>query len=198
MLAITGFGSRIVQELLPLLPVSEGWCTYDPGADPLGACRYLLCAGYLVGKPISKMTATEWDATLIANLQTPMEIAERILAENPRARIVIMGSESGISGSYDRAYAAAKAAIHNYVETKRLPSPLQQLVAIAPGIIGDAGMTTRRTDVANLEQRRLEHPKGRFCTALEVARLVHFLLYQDEGYISGCVIRMNGGAHTCR
>jgi hypothetical protein len=54
-------------------------------------------------------------------------------------------------------------------------------------------MTLRRDDTENLERRREEHPKKRFLTSLEVAKMVHHLLYVDEGYTTGTVIRMNGG-----
>jgi NAD(P)-dependent dehydrogenase (short-subunit alcohol dehydrogenase family) len=53
-------------------------------------------------------------------------------------------------------------------------------------------MTLDRKDVENLERRREGHPKKRFLTAAEVAKLIHFLLYIDEGYTTGTVIRMNG------
>jgi NAD(P)-dependent dehydrogenase (short-subunit alcohol dehydrogenase family) len=73
--------------------------------------------------------------------------------------------------------------------------PQQQIVCVSPGIIEDAGMTVRREDRVNLARRRDMHPKRRFLRAIEVARMIHFLLYVDEGYTSGVVIRMNGGAH---
>ncbi|MFS2208487.1 hypothetical protein, partial [Variovorax sp. Varisp36] len=62
---------------------------------------------------------------------------------------------------------------------------------MAPGIIGDAGMTLRRADKHNLMARQMAHRKRRFIEAIEVARLIHFLLYVDQGYLSGIVIRMN-------
>ena len=57
-------------------------------------------------------------------------------------------------------------------------------------------MTERRQDVENLQHRQEKHPKRRFLEAAEVARMIHFLLYVDEGYTTGVVIRMNGGEHT--
>ena len=71
--------------------------------------------------------------------------------------------------------------------------PQQQLVAVAPSIIEDSGMTKVRTDHENLAARCQANPKGRFLKAIEVARLVRFLLYDDKGYINNTVIEMNGG-----
>jgi len=190
MLAVTGYNSRIVQELKTLLPEGEEIARIDeviPAAD-----RYLLCAGLLRPKHILEQSPEEIAESMHANCIWPMKLCENIFGLQDNARICIVGSESGFSWSYDGAYAAAKAALHRYVETKKL-KPGQQLVCVAPSIIGDASMTTRRTDVENLEMRRAKHPKRRFLRAIEVARMVHHLLYVDEGYTTGTVIRMNGG-----
>lgn len=162
---------------------------------PLDAGRYLFTAGVMVGKPVNEMRHDERLSILDVNFISVLGACEQILDANDNARICIIGSESGYSGSFDRVYAGSKSAIHGYVEQRRV-GPLQQLVAISPGIIGDAGMTERRTDVDNLDKRRLSHPKKRFLTCAEVARLAVFLLYEDQGYLSNTVIRMNGGEHT--
>ena len=208
MLVITGWGSKIAEELRELLdyPLGEDSdqeddffedkivrATYD--AMPLDADRYFLCAGLLLPKTQEEMTSDDYAQTLYVNFTGPMGACEDVLANNENARMCVMGSESGFTGSYNMPYASAKRALHKYVETKAL-GPKQQLVCVAPGIIDDAGMTTRRTDLDVLESRRTGHPKGRFVTSLEVARLVRFLLYEDEGYITNTVIRMNGGENT--
>jgi NAD(P)-dependent dehydrogenase (short-subunit alcohol dehydrogenase family) len=195
MLAITGWNSQIVIELRGLLDDEEDCirATYD--AMPLDADRYFFCAGLLLPKRIEEMTGEEYIKTFAVNYSYPMLACESIFEANPRARICVMGSESGYSGSYNMLYASAKKALHKYVETKKL-KPDQQLVCVSPGIIGNAGMTMRRTDTVVLAVREAKHPKQRFVTSLEVARLVRFLLYEDQGYICNTVIRMNGGEHT--
>lgn len=190
MLAVTGYNSRLVQELRPLLP--EGEIIVRIEGDAPFSDRYLLCAGVLRAKPLGEQSADEIAEAMHVNLIRPMRLCDSILERIENARICIIGSESGYTWSYDGAYAAAKAALHRYVETKKL-KPGQQLVAVAPSIIEDTVMTMVRADTENLERRKAEHPKQRFLKAAEVARLIHFLLYQDEGYLSGTVIRMNGG-----
>ena len=195
MLAVTGFNSRIVQELLPLLPAGEQVERIDarPARVVLPDCeRYLLCAGVIRPKRINEQSPDEIAETLRVNCTRPMAFCDHILDQNDTARICVIGSESGFAWSYDGVYAAAKAALHRYVETKKL-KPGQQLICIAPSIIEDTLMTMMRTDTENLERRKAEHPKRRFLKAIEVARAIHFVLYQDEGYLSGQVIRMNGG-----
>ena len=191
MLAVTGYNSRIVQELIPLLPQGEEIIRID--GEPPVCDRYLFCAGSLRPKTLLQHDPSEIEESLRVNLIRPMQLCDSILDANDKARICVVGSESGFSWSYDGVYAASKAALHRYVETKKL-RPGQQLVCVAPSIVENCGMTLRRQDVENLERRRAEHPKRRFIRAVEISRLIHFLLYVDEGYISGQVMRVNGGA----
>jgi NAD(P)-dependent dehydrogenase (short-subunit alcohol dehydrogenase family) len=191
-IAIRGPRSRIAQELIGLtrdhvVPVGRG------EDMPLDCERYLFCAGLLLGKRKDQYTPAEITETMSANCWAVTDQIERIISANDLARICVIGSESGIAGSYDEIYAESKRRLHHYVETKKLRTPAQQLVCVAPAIIEDAGMTLRRTD--NLDARRAAHPKKRFLLAREVARLVYFLLYRDSGCLTGITIRMNGGAH---
>ena len=192
MLAVTGLGSTIVKELRGLLPPDEEVIRIADRVWPPVADRYFLCAGVLRPKMLHEQSAEEIAETLNVNCMQPIMLCDEILRCHKAARIVVMGSQSGITWSYDGAYAAAKAALHRYVETKKL-GPHQQLVCVAPSIIEDTGMTRARTDHENLARRTREHPKQRLLKAVEVARLVHFLLYVDQGYISGTVIRVDGG-----
>lgn len=196
-IAINGGRSAIAQALRNhWLDPGESVVWTQRGQDmPLDARRYLFCQGLLFGKRADEHTAHEAAESLYVNYTWIANQCDRILNHNDVARICLIGSESGIAGSYDRVYADAKKRLHAYVETKRLRLPAQQLVCIAPSIIADAGMTLRRQDAANLAQRMQDHPKRRFLLADEVAGLIHYVLYVDHGYLSGVVIRMNGGAH---
>lgn len=197
MLVVRGAASEIAKALVALLPAGENVYVARRHVNlPTTAERYLFCDGLLIGKRLADQTDDETSDTMFANFYGVRDQCDRVIANNDYARIVVIGSESAFAGSYDESYATAKRRLHDYVETKELRTPHQQLVCVAPSIIGDCGMTTRRADAVNLERRRREHPKQRFLQAKEVARLVHFLLYVDRGYTSGVVIRMNGGAHT--
>ena len=196
MLAVTGYNSAIVRQLAALIPEEQVQrIDHASYRNCLHADRYVLCAGVMVPTPGIEQHRVQVFTSMRVNYLEPMSICDAVFQVNPRARICVVGSESGFSGSYDHIYAAAKSALHRYVETKRL-QPQQQLVPVGPTIIEDAGMTLRRRDPEVLDRKRQAHPKRRFLTAVEVARLIHFLLYVDDGYISGVTVRMNGGAHT--
>ena len=199
MIAIRGAGSSIAQQLIAMLPEGERAEAISRGASmPVSAARYFFCVGLLRSKSMADQTDDEIGESMVANYSQVAFECDRLLSANACARICVMGSESGFSGSFDGAYALAKERLHKYVETKRLQYPGQQLVCVAPSIISDSGMTLRRVDTDDLERRRWAHPKRRYLTAMEVAQMVHFLLYVDRGYTTGTVIRMNGGTAACQ
>ena len=57
------------------------------------------------------------------NLLSTIEIVEIALKYNKKAKIFIMGSESGKKGSFDIIYALTKAALHKYIEERRILFP---------------------------------------------------------------------------
>jgi NAD(P)-dependent dehydrogenase (short-subunit alcohol dehydrogenase family) len=194
MIAVRGGGSEIAKALLPLINDS---CVAIPRDRPMptDAERYLFCAGVLRSKSRDEQTDAELEEGYRVNLWQVTDDCERILSANDKARICVIGSESAYNGSFDGVYADAKRSVHGYVERKQL-KPGQQIVCISPGPIENCGQFTRRTDTWRLDERKARHPQKRFLKAIEVARLVRFCLYEDEGYLSNVVIRLNGGEHT--
>lgn len=192
MIAVRGAGSAIAQSLAKLTPINP-----VPRNEkmPDDATRYLFCAGLLHQKPIEHQFDSEVADTFMVNTVSVMRECDRLIEINPRARICVIGSEAAYTWSFDGVYAAAKAALHRYVETKKLNSPDQQLVCVSPTIISDSGMTKARNAAgrAAMKERGLKHPKKRWLESIEVARMVHFLLCVDRGYTTGVIIRMNGG-----
>lgn len=195
MIYVRGAGSAIAQalaELEAICPIRRLEDTPDDGA------KYLFCAGSLIQKKALDQDGYEIADTFSVNASSVIRSCDRLIEDNPKARICVIGSEAAYTGSFNAIYAASKAALHRYVETKRLKHPGQQLVCVAPSIIANTGMTEARNAAGKqaMEDRRLLHPKGRFLEPMEVARMVHFLLSIDQGYTTGTVIRMNGGEHT--
>lgn len=190
-IGIYNLRSSIAQALLPMLPVGEEVIA-DP-ADPFHD-RFLFCSGYLSGGGnIACQDREEVARAWFENFSDIAAACDLIFEHNSAARVCIIGSESGFAGSHDMAYAGAKAAMHLYIEKKRLNCPDQQLVGIAPTVIWDSGMTQRRSDLAALTARAALRRKLRWVTAIEVARAAHFLLYVDEGYTTNTILGMNGG-----
>ena len=194
MIYVRGAGSIIAKALEKfhrIVPVRRGNQMPDDGE------RYLFCVGIIRQARISYQTEDEVAETFLVNTARVIRECDRLLVANERARICLMGSDSAFKWSFDGAYAASKAALHRYVETKRLKYPGQQLVCVAPSCIEGSAMNLRRNADGKraLDERIKSHPKRRLIQPIEVARMVHHLLCVDEGYTSGIVIRMNGGEH---
>lgn len=197
MFVMFGYSSKIAEAVRNRLDRGEVLETFQSALmdePPLQAERYLFCAGVLVGRPIEEMHSDQVLSMLDVNFASVARACELILSANSKARICVVGSESGVYGSFDRVYAGSKAALHNYVETRRV-GPEQQLVCIAPSIISDAGMTLRRTD-ALLAEKAAKHPKGRFLLCEEVAREIVHVLYGSSIFLTNTVIHLHGGEFT--
>lgn len=159
MIAVTGRGTTIIQELAKItrdeiVRIDGDWKWDDaPFELPESAARFVFAAGRLVGKPVHEQSLIELSQTWAINCCNVMRLCERAL-ERPDARIVVIGSESAILGSYDMTYAATKAGIHAYCQTRKI-GPDQSLTVISPPIIRDSGMTRARPDFPDvLEKRR--------------------------------------------
>lgn len=195
MLGITGYRSNIVQsyldEYMQLKHLPLEFLSGDVNNIPLDCDEYLLCAGVLHGKTIGELTDSELTETSAVNFTDIARFCDKLFSVNTKAKVCVIGSESGAKGSYDMAYAGAKAALHLYVETKKLSTPDQNLVCVSPTIIEDSGMTQRRDDLREVLKRGRQRRMGRWIKAEEVARIAHFALH--EVALANTVIHVNGG-----
>lgn len=191
MIGIIGSRTTIAREFMRL--TDEPICRARLEDMPHDLDQYLIAMGFLLGEAIADQSPEEQDRAWRVNFAQIAVFCDTVFAANDHARICIIGSASGMRPCYDMAYAGAKAAIHHYINTKRLSAPGQQIVGIAPDVIGDSGMTDRRTDYADCMARGAASRRGTHLTPVDVARLAHFLLCVDDGAICNVVIRMDGG-----
>jgi hypothetical protein len=109
MIAVAGASSQIGLAFSRI--VGEGACrSVRLGAEAAGCDRFLICSGLLVGSAISAQMPDRIAASYMVNFADVAAWCDSIFATEPSARVCVIGSESGYSGSYDMAYAGAKAA----------------------------------------------------------------------------------------
>jgi 3-oxoacyl-[acyl-carrier protein] reductase len=122
--------------------------------------------------------------------------AVKLMMRAKTGRIVLLSSVVGETGNAGQtAYAASKAALLGVAKSiaREYASRNITVNAIAPGYI-ETDMTGALTD----EQRQAMLagiPLGRPGTAAEIAAAVAFLASDEAGYITGQVIRVNGGMY---
>lgn len=154
-------------------------------------------AGITRDNLILRMNEEQWDAVLDTNLKSIFNYSKAAAKPMMRARggsIVNIGSVVGLSGNAGQSnYAASKAGIIGFTKSyaKELASRGIRANVIAPGYI-----LTEMTEQLNekvLESIKEETPLGRAGNPEEVANTVAFLASDLSSYITGEVIRVDGG-----
>ena len=155
--------------------------------------KILLLQSIISSKDFLKRKQKNFINQINVNLISIIKICEIALRYNKKEKIIILGSESGVKGSFDIIYGLTKTAIHKYVEEKRIKYPDQQLLCIAPSTVTDTKMTLRRKDKKNVLKSINQNPKKRGIKAYEISNLIYNIFYKTTDYITNVVIKVDGG-----
>lgn len=151
--------------------------------------RVLIASGLLMQASTLEKTAEEKAESLKVNLSFPIALVELLISHFPKIDIIVLGSESGLKGSYDTEYALSKSALAMYVKEKKV-GVHQKLNLLSPSLVLDSPMTSRRTDLSSLNAAHL--PKSRFLSAVEVWQVAEWM-FQSSDYLCNAVITLDGG-----
>jgi 3-oxoacyl-[acyl-carrier protein] reductase len=156
-------------------------------------------AGIAIDGLIMRAKDEDWAKTLDVNLTGVFNCcraASRYLAKcKEGARVVNVTSVVGEQGNAGQvAYSASKAGIIGLTKTlARELAPRNVLCnAVSPGFI-DTSMTQEHVQGKAREELLARIPLGRIGAAEEIAETVAFLCSPEASYITGQVIRVNGG-----
>ncbi|MEW6108709.1 MAG: 3-oxoacyl-[acyl-carrier-protein] reductase [Nitrospirota bacterium] len=156
-------------------------------------------AGITRDSLVLRMKEEDWDAVLDINLKGVFlcsKEAVKIMVKQRYGRIVNISSVVAFMGNPGQAnYSASKAGIIGVTKTiaREYAGRGITVNAVAPGFISTA-MTDALAE--NIKQDMLKSiPVGRFGSVDDVANAVIFLASQDNGYITGQVIHVNGGMY---
>lgn len=153
-----------------------------------------------VKKPIYEMDPEEWEKVIRINLSGAFYCTRYVaplMIENGWGRIVNMASLAGRAYVYGLVpgahYAASKAGIIGFTRVCAAElAPFNILVnAVAPGRT-KTDMMTDTSDEMNQESLKTT-PLGRFGDPEDVAKMVRFLASEENRYIVGATIDINGG-----
>ena len=154
--------------------------------------------------PFLELKEADWDLHLARNLKTNFlgsQAAARIMAENGGGNIINISSVAGMGPHPLRVpYAAAKAGVIALTQTLAVElGPRNIRVnAIAPGFIEVARFLTQFPDYPKTVQpaRRSKVPLGRLGVPEDIGGLAVFLASEASSYLTGQVIRLDGGLVT--
>lgn len=152
-------------------------------------------AGIVRDRTVRKMSRDEWDAVIQTNLTGVFHVCRAAadqLADG--GRIVNLASISGLIGLFGQGnYAASKAGVIGLTKVLRRELARRRIPvnAVAPGVVlTEMGQTIPEAVRAEMLKGI---PLGRFGEAEEIAHTILFLCSDLASYITGQVIRVNGG-----
>jgi 3-oxoacyl-[acyl-carrier protein] reductase len=141
------------------------------------------------------MTLADWTDVININLNGLYNVTHNVLPLIPEnGRVINVSSVSGLSGNFGQAnYAATKAGMVGFTKTlsKELGKQKITVNAIAPGFIKTE--MTNKIPKEILEKYLELIPSREIGRPEDVANLAVFLASDEAKYISGQVIRVDGG-----
>jgi len=156
-------------------------------------------AGVAINGLIMRFKDEQWDRTLDVNLAGAFHCVRAasmlLLKAKEAGRIVNITSIVGESGNGGQvAYSASKAGLIGLTKSlaQELASRGVTVNAVSPGFI-ETDMTAEHLPEAARAKMLERIPLGKIGTAADVADCVSFLCGPESAYITGQVLRVNGG-----
>jgi acetoacetyl-CoA reductase len=155
------------------------------------------CAGITRDKTFKKMEADHWRAVIEVNLNSVFNVTRQVwegMLERGFGRVVNISSVNGQRGQFGQAnYSAAKAGMHGFTMALAQEGAAKGVTAntVSPGYVETAMTLAMRDDVreaiiAGIPMRRMGMPE-------EIAAAVSFLVAEENGYVTGANVPVNGG-----
>ncbi len=155
------------------------------------------CAGITRDKTFKRMEVSHWDAVINVNLNSVFYVTRPVwegMLERGFGRVVNISSVNGQRGQFGQTnYSSAKAGMHGFTMALAQEGAAKGITVntISPGYVETAMTLTMRDEVreaiiSGVPMRRMGSPH-------EIAAAVAFLVSEENGYVTGANIPVNGG-----
>lgn len=154
-------------------------------------------AAIIIDKPFAERKVSDFECVIKTNLIGPFILCQKlapIMYKNKYGKIINIASTNGIDTfePFSLDYDASKSGIISLTKNTAVEfAPYVNVNAVAPGWINTDMNLNLPKDLIECEKRKIY--LKRFGDPAEVAKVVSFLSSDDSSYITGEVIRVDGG-----
>jgi acetoacetyl-CoA reductase len=157
------------------------------------------CAGITRDKTFKRMEDDHWYDVINVNLNSVYNVTRPLwdaMLEKGFGRVVNISSVNGQRGQFGQAnYSAAKAGMHGFTMALAQEGAAKGVTVntVSPGYVSTAMTEAIREDIRNAIISGI--PMGRMGSTDEIANAVGFLVSDENGYITGANLPVNGGLY---
>lgn len=196
--ALLEYGTKVEQYFCDVSDFEASKEVIDKVIEEFGGIDFLINnAGITRDKLVLNMDEKDFDAVINVNLKGTFNMIKHTYKHFMKkrfGRIISTSSIVGLIGNAGQAnYSASKAGIIGITKSvaKELAGRGVTVNAVAPGYIG-TDMTNALSDKVK-DTMKAQIPSKRIGTPEDVANVVAFLCSDDAAYVTGEVIRVDGG-----
>ena len=157
------------------------------------------CAGITRDKTLRKMEPEQWNSVLRTNLDSAFNVTRHVVEDMTQknfGRIVNIASVNGSKGQFGQTnYSAAKAGLHGFTKAlaQEVASRGVTVNTVSPGYVKTEMTSAMSPDV--LASIVSQVPVGRMAMPEEIAHSVCFLTQDQNAYMTGANLPVNGGMY---
>ena len=197
---LQGLGARAICVQCDVSDENQAAAAFKQVSDELGLPDILVNNAGIVRDGLAmRMSAENFRAVLDTNLTGAFNMIHACLPGFLRrrsGRIINISSVSGMMGNPGQAnYASSKAGLIGLTKTiaREVASRGITVNAVAPGFIETDMTRSMNVDALNAGVKQV--PMGRMGRPEDVANAVRFLASDEASYITGCVLKVDGGMY---